>query len=175
MNIEPGPPSVPPVKTSGLAVTSLVLGILSLLLCGVGVVFSIPGLICGFASMSRVKKSGGTEKGRGLALTGTILSGISLIMLPVIGLLAAIAIPNFVRAREAAQRNACMANLRIIDGAKASWALENKKRETDTPTDADLFGPGKYIRDKPVCPQGGVYWLNPVDTKPTCGIQGHQL
>ena len=175
MNIESTPPAVPRAKTNTLAVTSLVLGILSLMLCGVGVVFSIPGLICGFMGMSRVKKSGGAEKGHGLALTGTIMSGVSLVMLPVIGLLAAIAIPNFVKARGAAQNSACVSNLRAIDGAKSIWALEHKKQQTDTPTDADLFGPAKYMPEMPTCPAGGIYSINPVDTKPTCTVPGHQF
>jgi prepilin-type N-terminal cleavage/methylation domain-containing protein len=56
-----------------------------------------------------------------------------MIVVAIIGLLAAIAIPNFVKARQTAQRNACISNLRQIDGAKEQWALENKKSAgTDT-------------------------------------------
>jgi prepilin-type N-terminal cleavage/methylation domain-containing protein len=50
-----------------------------------------------------------------------------MIVVAIIGLLAAIAIPNFVKARQTAQKNACIRNLREIDGAKEQWALENKK------------------------------------------------
>ena len=50
-----------------------------------------------------------------------------MIVVAIIGLLAAIAIPNFVKARTTAQRNACINNLRQIDGAKEQWALENNK------------------------------------------------
>ena len=49
-----------------------------------------------------------------------------MIVVAIIGLLAAIAIPNFVKARTTAQKNACIANLKQIDGAKEQWALENK-------------------------------------------------
>ena len=93
MNAESTPPGLPEPKTNGLAMTSLVLGILSLVLCVVGILFAIPGLICGFMGMSRVTKSGGTEKGHGLALAGTIMSGVALVVFPVIGLLTAIAVP----------------------------------------------------------------------------------
>src|SRR5579871_5721695 len=55
-----------------------------------------------------------------------------MIVVAIIGLLAAIAIPNFVRARTTAQKNACIANLKQIDGAVQQWALENKKTSTDT-------------------------------------------
>ena len=55
-----------------------------------------------------------------------------MIVVAIIGLLAAIAIPNFVKARENAQLNSILNNLRIIDGAKDQWALENKKGTGDT-------------------------------------------
>ena len=55
-----------------------------------------------------------------------------MIVVAIIGLLAAIAIPNFVKARENAQLNSILNNLRIIEGAKDQWALENKKGTGDT-------------------------------------------
>ena len=61
-----------------------------------------------------------------------------MIVVAIIGLLAAIAIPNFVRARETAQLNSIGNNLRIIEGAKEQWALENKKVTTDTVALTDL-------------------------------------
>ena len=57
-----------------------------------------------------------------------------MIVVAIIGLLAAIAIPNFVKARESAQLNSIINNLRIIEGAKDQWALENKKGTGDLPT-----------------------------------------
>jgi len=98
-----------------------------------------------------------------------------MIVVAIIGLLAAIAIPNFVKARTASQKNACIANLKQIEGAKATWALENKKVNSDVPVDTDLFGTDKYIREKPACPGGGTYTLLAVDLKPTCTIGGHTL
>ncbi len=96
-----------------------------------------------------------------------------MIVVAIIGLLAAIAIPNFIKARQASQKAACVANLRTMDGAKATWALEQKKNNSDVPTDADLFGPTSYIREKPSCPAGGTYSLNQVDAKPTCTVPDH--
>ena len=98
-----------------------------------------------------------------------------MIVLAIIGLLAAIAIPNFVKARTASQKNACIANLKQIDGAKATWALENKKVNTDTPAATELYGSSNYIRDTPGCPGGGTYTMNDVQTKPTCTVSGHTL
>jgi type IV pilus assembly protein PilA len=98
-----------------------------------------------------------------------------MIVVAIIGLLAAIAIPSFVRAREKAQQTACIATLKTIEGAKATWALEQKRGSTDTPTDADLFGPGLYVSAKPSCPANGAYTLNQVDTKPACSVASHTL
>jgi prepilin-type N-terminal cleavage/methylation domain-containing protein len=61
-----------------------------------------------------------------------------MIVVAIIGLLAAIAIPNFVHSRQVAQMNTCIANLRCIDGAKQQWAFEQRKQDTDTPTGSDL-------------------------------------
>jgi prepilin-type N-terminal cleavage/methylation domain-containing protein len=96
-----------------------------------------------------------------------------MIVVAIIGLLAAIAIPNFIKARVASQRAACVANLKTIDGAKATWALEQKKTNTDVPTDTDLFGAASYIREKPACPANGTYSLNQVDAKPACTVPDH--
>ena len=93
------------------------------------------------------------------------------------GLLAAIAIPNFVRARTVSQENSCINNLRLIDSAKQQWALEHHKRNTDTPTGEDLTpylgrGPAGQF---PRCPQGGTYIIGSVGEKPRCSIPGHVL
>ena len=99
-----------------------------------------------------------------------------MIVVAIIGLLAAIAIPNFVKARTASQRNACIANLKQIDGAKATWALEAKKVNTDTPQVSDLYGSTAYIRVQPYCPAGGTYTIDSVANRPSCSYstsEGH--
>ncbi len=96
-----------------------------------------------------------------------------MIVVAIIGLLAAIAIPNLIKARVQAQKAACVANLKTMEGAKATWALENRKSSSDVPTDADLFGIDKNIRDKPACPAGGTYDLKAVAEKPTCTVPDH--
>jgi prepilin-type N-terminal cleavage/methylation domain-containing protein len=98
-----------------------------------------------------------------------------MIVVAIIGLLAAIAIPNFIKAREVSQKGACIANLKQIEGAKSTWALENRQISTATMTDDDLFGPTVYIREKPVCPADGSYDLGTVSEKPTCDVDGHSL
>jgi prepilin-type N-terminal cleavage/methylation domain-containing protein len=91
-----------------------------------------------------------------------------MIVVAIIGLLAAIAIPNFVKARTLSQKTACIENLRQIFYAKATWALENKKGTGETPTDAELYGPDKYIRQKPECPADGAYLTMTMAEKPEC-------
>jgi general secretion pathway protein G len=92
-----------------------------------------------------------------------------MIVVAIIGMLAAIAIPNFVKARTVSQKNTCIANLKQIAGAKATWALEARKANGDTPSTDDLFGSDKYIRTAPVCPSGSApYAMSPVDQKQLC-------
>jgi prepilin-type N-terminal cleavage/methylation domain-containing protein len=98
-----------------------------------------------------------------------------MIVVAIIGLLAAVAVPNLVKARKQATKQACINNLKAIEGAKGIWALENKKNDADVPTDADLFGPDKAIVSKPGCPAGGTYDLKAVAERPTCSIPDHVL
>ena len=91
-----------------------------------------------------------------------------MIVVAIIGMLTAIVIPTVARARESSQRNACIANLKQIEGAKATWALEQKKTSTDTPALTELYGATNYIRDQPVCPANGAYTIDQVQNKPTC-------
>jgi prepilin-type N-terminal cleavage/methylation domain-containing protein len=89
-----------------------------------------------------------------------------MIVVAIIGLLASIAIPSFVRARSTAQLNACMNNLRQLDGAKSQAALENR-----LDSGADVSGVVElYLRGGvPSCPVGNVaYTLNLVGTRPEC-------
>lgn len=166
------PPPVPTPKTAPLAIWSLVLGILGLtcfsFLCG------IPAVICGHTALSRIKRSGGMLQGEGFAWGGLVTGYITVLLIPIIGLLAAIAIPNFVKARSTAQCNACINNLRAIDNAKQEWALDRGKTENDQPTRDELASylpTGQF----PVCPAHGTYQINPVSSEPTCSIPNHEL
>jgi competence protein ComGC len=85
---------------------------------------------------------------------------------------AAAILPSLVKVRTVVSKNACMANLKQIEGAKATWAMEFHKAGTDTPTESDLIGPDHYIRKKLTCPQGGIYRLGAVSEKPACSLGG---
>ena len=103
-----------------------------------------------------------------------------MIVVAIIGLLAAIAIPNFVQARKTSQTNACLNNLRQIDGAKQQWALENGKQSADSPDAAALqvyLGRGTAGSIANVyCPisaaksLAGSYNINNVGTAPDCKL-----
>jgi prepilin-type N-terminal cleavage/methylation domain-containing protein len=96
-----------------------------------------------------------------------------MIVVAIIGLLAAIAIPNFVKARTTAQKNACINNLRQIDGAKEQWALEKKVAPGAAIVQAEVDA---YIKGgTPKCPSSGNYTYNAVDTSPTCDVALHVL
>ena len=70
----------------------------------------------------------------------------------------------------------CINNLRMLDGAKQAWAVEHKAAPTDAPTLAELLvylGPG--AANKLVCPKGGTYTVNNIQTPPACSVAGHAL
>jgi prepilin-type N-terminal cleavage/methylation domain-containing protein len=100
----------------------------------------------------------------------------------IIGLLAAIAIPNFVKARSTSQMNVCINNLRQIDAAKQQWALQNGKTGTDSPVAADIapfLGHGTsgsltsvYCPIDPAETFATSYAINACNVAPTCNIQG---
>jgi type II secretory pathway pseudopilin PulG len=102
-----------------------------------------------------------------------------MIVVSIIGLLAAIAIPNFIRSRETGQLKTCINNLRVIEGSKQQWALENKKTGGDLPVQTDLepyLVRGSSGR-MPVCPSAGSsatfvtsYSVNAVTNAPACQI-----
>ena len=96
-----------------------------------------------------------------------------MIVVALIGLLAAIAVPSFRRAIDKTQRQACALNRKNIDAAKLQWSVDGKASPDEVPADADLFGAGRYIEDKPECPAGGQYTLRAVSEKCTCSVPAH--
>src|SRR5437764_14022944 len=75
-----------------------------------------------------------------------------MIVVAIIGLLATIAIPNFVKARTTAQMNACINNLRQIDGAIQTWALESKQADNAAVEYQQISG---YMKNEVDCTAGG--------------------
>jgi prepilin-type N-terminal cleavage/methylation domain-containing protein len=97
-----------------------------------------------------------------------------MIVVALIGLLAAIAMPSWVHARTTSQTNACINNLRQIFGATQQWALDNRQAPDATVTPDEIL---PYLRNAVVCPAGGSsatfgtsYSLTTVTNLPTCRI-----
>ncbi len=97
-----------------------------------------------------------------------------MIVVAIIGLLAAIAIPNFVKARETAEKNACIANLKQIQGTEQVWAIDSGAASTATPTVAQLSP--DYIKSWPKC-KGVAYAVPAISADPVCPntTAGHTL
>src|SRR5438874_13512058 len=90
-------------------------------------------------------------------LRGFTLVEIMIVVL-IIGILLAIAVPNFIKARETSRAKSCVANLKQIQAAKEQWAMDNKIAATGvTPGSSDLIGSTSYIKNTPVCNSGGTY------------------
>ncbi len=109
-----------PATTSGLAVTSLILGILSLGI--IPILAAIPAIICGHVSRSRIKQSGGALRGEGMALAGLITGYMGLALLPI---LAAIALPVLSSVQVKAQEIRSLNNARQIAIGCTAYAANN--------------------------------------------------
>ncbi|MFL6313068.1 MAG: DUF4190 domain-containing protein [Terriglobales bacterium] len=109
-----------PPKTDGGAIASMVLGIASFVLC-LSFLAGIPAIILGHISRSKIRKNMGRLQGDGMALTGLILGYISLLFIPII---AAIAIPNLLRARVSANEAAAAATVRSINTAQITYSTQ---------------------------------------------------
>ena len=185
---DPLPPSTPeptptpnsnrPPESSGLAVASLVLGILSLVCFGL--LSGIPAIICGKIGRTKIRNSAGTLTGSGLAMAGIITGAIGTVF-SIIGIAVFFSLPlvtaHMVSKRIEAQTITCIRNLKQIDGAKQQWALEAKASADATPTWENLtpyLGRGTAAT-LPVCPSGGTYSLGSLDTPPRCDVRGHTI
>jgi prepilin-type N-terminal cleavage/methylation domain-containing protein len=96
-----------------------------------------------------------------------------MIVVAIIGLLAAIAVPNFVKARESSQKNSCAANLKQIECAISTWGLESGQSTGNPIPRAQLFGQNNYIRVEPKCPADDqTYNLYNIGDSPQAACKG---
>lgn len=96
-----------------------------------------------------------------------------MITVTIIGFLAGLAIPAFMKVRTRAQITRCIDNLRLISGAKDTWAVENFANNGDPVQETDVTP--FFKRGFPVCPGGGTYTIGNVGVDPTCDKPGHAL
>ena len=112
-----GPPPLGPAETSGKAVATLI--------CGLFMWFfpaAVAAVILGHVSLSDIKRSAGRLGGRGMAMTGLVLGYVGLFFIPFILIVAAIAIPNLLRARMAANEASAVGDLRVLNTAAISYS-----------------------------------------------------
>ena len=108
--------------------------------CGVG---SIVGLVLGIISLSKISKSRGQLGGHGMALAGTIISGISLVLVPIIAILAAMLLTALARAKARAQTFACESNVKQLCLGVIMYAGDNNEQLPPANTWCDAIS--KYL------------------------------
>ncbi len=96
--------------------------------------------------------------------TGFTLVEIMIVVL-IIGILLAIAVPNFIKARQNSRLQTIVANLRQIETGKEQWCMELGKTSTDVPVQADLVP--TYMKKWPAGPVAGAYLANAINADPT--------
>jgi prepilin-type processing-associated H-X9-DG protein len=136
------------VKTSGLAIASLVLGILGFFTCGIG---AIVGLILGIMAMSQVKKSNGLIGGYGIALAGTIISAVFLLMIP---LDLAMLLPALSKAKQRAQTINCVNNMKQLALAARIYSGDHGDHFPPAATWCDAIKPNVGSERVFQCPAG---------------------
>jgi prepilin-type N-terminal cleavage/methylation domain-containing protein len=92
-----------------------------------------------------------------------------MVVVLILGIIALIAMPNSIAARQRGEAGQCIANLHQIEGGKSQWQLDTGSAATATPTQANLL---TYMRTFPACPIGGTYSIGTMLVRPTCSIGG---
>jgi hypothetical protein len=147
---------LPPAKTSGLAIASLVLGICVIFTCGLT---AIIGLILGIVGLCAISKRAEQLKGKGLAIVGIVLSVISIILTP--GILMALLMPALTNARTQARTMISMNNAKQLCLVMAMYCQDNEGSFPPAENWPDALN--EYIGDKkiltsPSAPEAGRAW-----------------
>ncbi|MBI3932264.1 MAG: DUF4190 domain-containing protein [Acidobacteria bacterium] len=108
-----------------MAVASLVLGLLSLPTFGLLGVGALAGLILGVMALVKANRTPEEFGGKGLAIAGIVCNALSFVMIPVIGIIAAIAIPSLLRARVSANEASAIGDIRTVISAEMAYSSAN--------------------------------------------------
>ena len=141
----------PNARTSGLAITSLVLGILSIFTL---FLTAIPAIILGIISIFKIEKSAGQLKGKGLAIAGIAIPAISIFLATMMLMLLAILMPAFARARAQAQRVVCAKNMKEIGLMLQMYARDNELQYPTTDKWCDLLIKHTGVNERMFCCRG---------------------
>lgn len=144
------------------------------------------GIIDGYKTANKINEGIiSVPKKPGCIIAAIIVMVLMPVFLAILGILAAIAIPGFVKARGAAQTQICINNLRYIEQVKQMYAVEHNLETGSIIPDDDSNGIDdgdgipdaleQYFDTAPKCPAGGEYNICPIDEKPTCSIKNHVL
>ena len=123
------PPAVGGGEKSGLAITSLVLGIIGFFTMGLLVIGSLIGLIIGIVALTKANRSPREYGGKGLAVGGIVLNAIGVFNIVFIGIIAAIAIPNLLAARRAANEAGAITTMRVLLRAEDNYRDANNSQK----------------------------------------------
>ena len=93
-----------------------------------------------------------------------------MIVVLIIGILLAVAVPNFMTARETSRSKSCSANLHQVESAKEQYTMDN--RLADGTAVSGLSSLSDYIKKTPQCPSGGTYTVGAIGTDPSCSVGG---
>jgi hypothetical protein len=115
----------PPPVRRGYAVASLVLGILSIPTFGLLLVGAMTGVILGVVALVKESRQPEEYGGKGMAITGIVLAGVSIVILPFVGIIAAIAIPSLLRARVSTNEATALGDVREVIMAEARYQKLN--------------------------------------------------
>lgn len=135
-------------KTSGLAISSLVLGVLGFFTCGLT---AVVGLILGIVALVKISNSKGAVRGQGLAIAGTVVSAIFLMMIPV-G--AAMFLPAFAKAKQRAQTIQCVNNMKQLALAARIYSGDHSDHFPPAATWCDAIKPEVGSERVFKCPAG---------------------
>jgi len=118
-----------PPQTSGLAIASLVCGVLGIISCGILAVLTfLPAVICGHMALGQIGKSAGRIKGSGLAIAGLVTGYVQALfaVLTIVSILAGVALPVFGAVREKAQQAKALSNAKSIGVACRLYAVDHE-------------------------------------------------
>jgi hypothetical protein len=149
-----------------------VLGLSGLVLCVIGPLLGIAAVICGHKARAEIRSSGGHLAGMRMAAWGLVTGYLSMLLIFVVIFSTVYLAPRIMAQQRRSAQKQCIENLELIQGYKEKWALDHHRPPNSMPRDRDLFGPGRYLEQKPVCPGHGTYILNSTQDPPFCTVHG---
>jgi len=140
------PPPIPQAaspRTAGLAIASLVLGVLAV--SCFSILAGIPALVLGIVALNKIGKSAGTLTGKGMAIAGLVMGGVSFALLPIV---AAMLLPALSSSRAAAYQAACLSHVR-----QCTLACQMYAQDHDTALPNSLDDVKKYLGNEAMVEQ----------------------